>query len=136
MTDERRAKGGDPGDPPQPGTGSDQRSGLLLLERLLGETAATELPLVSVLATEDPRFRGVECNRVLLLASLSLPADVAADEPLLHAQDNLKRDISMRLISVSLHAREATEKQQDSKVSSCPLVLLCSTGWGTLVKPF
>lgn len=95
MTDERRAKGGDPGDPPQPGTGSDQRSGLLLLERLLGETAAPELPLVSVLATEDPRFRGVERNRGLLLASLRLPAGVATDEPLLHGQDNLTRDSSM-----------------------------------------
>ena len=91
MTDERRAKGGDPGDPPQPGTGSDQQSGLLLLERLLGETAATELPLVSVLATEDPRFRGVERNRGLL----RLPAGVATDEPLLHAPDNLTRDSSI-----------------------------------------
>ncbi len=85
MTDERRTKGGDLGGPPQPGTGSDQRSGLLLLERLLGETAATELPLVSVLATEDPRLRAVECKQGLLLALLSLPAAVATNEPLLHA---------------------------------------------------
>ena len=94
MTEERRTRGGDLGDPPQPGTGSDQRSGLLLLERLLGETAATELPLVKVLATEDPRFRAVECSRVLLLASLSLPAGVATDEPLLHVQDNLKETLA------------------------------------------
>ena len=85
VTEERRTKGGDPGDPPQPGTGSDQRSGLLLLERLLGETAATELPFVSVLATEDARLRAVECNQGLLLVSLSLRAGVATDEPLLHA---------------------------------------------------
>ena len=83
MTEQRRTKGGDP---PQPGTGSDQRSGLLLLERLLGETAATELPFVSVvLATEDACLRAVECNRGLLLVSLSLRAGVATDEPLLHA---------------------------------------------------
>ena len=81
MTEQRRTKGGDPGDPPQPGTGSDQRSGLLL-----GETAATELPFVSVvLATEDACLRAVECNRGLLLVSLSLRAGVATDEPLLHA---------------------------------------------------
>jgi len=82
VTEERRAKRVDP---PLPGIGSDQRSGLLLLERVLGETAATELPFVSVLAAEDPCLRAVECNRGLLLASLSLPADVATDEPLLYA---------------------------------------------------
>ncbi len=94
MTEERRAKGDDPGDPPQPGTGSDQQSGLLLLELLLGETAATELPLVSVLATEYPRFRAVGRNQGLLLALLSLPAGVATDEPLLHVQDNLKETLA------------------------------------------
>jgi len=93
VTEERGAKGGDPGDPPQPGSGSDQRSGLLLLERLLRETAATELVFVGVLATEDPRLRAVECKRGLLLVSLSLPADVATDEPLLHGQDKLKETL-------------------------------------------
>lgn len=80
------------------------------MDRLLGETAATELPFVRTLATEDPRLRAVECKPGLLLASVSLPAGVATDEPLLHAQDMLKRDSYTHLVSVSLPGRKATEK--------------------------
>ena len=49
VTDERRPRGGDP---TLPGGGSDHRSGLLLLGRVLEGLAATEVPLIKAPLTE------------------------------------------------------------------------------------